>query len=136
MATTEVQVSPEDVAKAAKTNERIPEPGVVVIFGASGDLTKRKLLPALFHLEQAGLLPEQVRIVGVARRDLGQAFAEDMQEGIIEFGGVKEGAEKLDEFVGKIGYHAMNFDDDAGYAALKTLLEDYDRDYGTRGNRL
>jgi glucose-6-phosphate 1-dehydrogenase len=137
MATTELRISPEDVKQAsAQVKERVPDPAVIVIFGASGDLTKRKLLPALFHLEQAGLLPEQVRIVGVARRDLGRAFAEDMEEGIIEFGGVKEGAEKLDDFVGKIGYHAMNFDDDAGYAALKTLLEGYDRDYGTRGNRL
>ncbi len=42
----------------------------MVIFGASGDLTKRKLLPALFHLEQAGLLPEKFAIVGVARRPL------------------------------------------------------------------
>ena len=60
MATTEVQFSPEDL-KAAQSAERIPEPAVVVIFGASGDLTKRKLLPALFHLEQSGLLPERVR---------------------------------------------------------------------------
>ena len=43
----------------------------MVIFGASGDLTKRKLLPALFHLEQAGLLPEKFAIVGVARRPSG-----------------------------------------------------------------
>ena len=73
MATTEVRISPEDVKQAAsQVHERIPEPSVVVIFGASGDLTKRKLLPALFHLEQAGLLPEHFRMVGVARRDLGQ----------------------------------------------------------------
>src|ERR1700733_5822147 len=136
MATTEVQVSPEDVAKAAKTNERIPEPGVVVIFGASGDLTKRKLLPALFHLEQSGLLPPQLRIVGVARRDLSKGFAEDMREGIVEFGGVPKDADKLEEFVNKIGYLAMDFDNDQGYAALKKLLEQYDHDYGTRGNRL
>src|ERR1700728_2689539 len=110
MATTEVRVSPEGVKQASsQVHERIPEPSVVVIFGASGDLTKRKLLPALFHLEQAGLLPEQFRIVGVARRDLGNSFAEDMRQGIIEFGGVDKGADKLDEFVKKIGYYAMNF---------------------------
>jgi glucose-6-phosphate 1-dehydrogenase len=136
MATTEVQISPEDVAKATKSNERIPEPGVVVIFGASGDLTKRKLLPALFHLEQAGLLPEQLRIVGVARRDLGDGFAKDMRSGILEFGGVKEGDEKLDGFMGKVSYHAMNFDDPEGYGKLKALLEDIDEKKGTRGNRL
>ena len=137
MATTEVRISPEDVKQAAsQVQERIPEPTTVVIFGASGDLTKRKLLPALFHLEQGGLLPGHFRIVGVARRDLGQSFAEDMREGILEFGGVKQGDAKLDEFIGKVGYHAMNFDDDQGYAALKQLLEQYDHDYGTRGNRL
>jgi glucose-6-phosphate 1-dehydrogenase len=137
MAMTEVKISPEDVKQAAsKAQERIPEPGVVVIFGASGDLTKRKLLPALFHLEQSGLLPKEFGIVGIARRDLGASFAEDMRSGILEFGGVKEGAEKLDEFMSKVSYHAMNFDDSEGYAKLKELLEKYDREHGTRGNRL
>ncbi|HTV06690.1 MAG TPA: glucose-6-phosphate dehydrogenase [Acidobacteriaceae bacterium] len=136
MAAAAINISPEDVAQAGQQNERIPEPGVVVIFGASGDLTKRKLLPALFHLEQAGLLPEQFRVVGVARRDLGDTFAKDMKRGIIDFGGVKEGANKLDKFVGKVSYHQTNFDDDEGYVQLKGLLEGYDRDYGTKGNRL
>ena len=136
MAAAAVNISPEDVAQAAQQSERIPEPGVVVIFGASGDLTKRKLLPALFHLEQAGLLPDQFRVVGVARRDLGSTFAQDMKSGIIEFGGAKEGANKLDKFIGKVSYHQMNFDEDDGYARLKTLLDSYDRDYGTKGNRL
>src|ERR1700739_685976 len=136
MAVTAINISPEDVAQASQQNERIPEPGVVVIFGASGDLTKRKLLPALFHLEQAGLLPEQVRIVGVARRDLGATFAKDMKAGVPEFGGVKEGAGKIDKFIGKLSYHEMNFDDDEGYVRLKALLEGLDRDHGTRGNRL
>ncbi len=53
MATTQVQVSP-DTAAAARSSERTPDPCIVVIFGASGDLTKRKLLPALYHLEQGG----------------------------------------------------------------------------------
>ena len=118
MATTEVKIAPEDAARAAQTNERTPEPGVVVIFGASGDLTKRKLLPALFHLEQGGLLPKNFGIVGVARRDLGDSFAQDMKAGILEFGGVKEGAAKLDDFMKKVSYHAMNFDDAAGYESL------------------
>ena len=136
MATTEVKIAPEDAARAAQTNERIPEPGVVVIFGASGDLTKRKLLPALFHLEQGGLLPKNFGIVGVARRDLGDSFAQDMKAGILEFGGVKEGAAKLDDFMKKVSYHAMNFDDAAGYESLKTLLDKYDKEHGTKGNRL
>ena len=53
-----------------KKGERTPDPCIVVIFGASGDLTKRKLLPALYHLEQQHLLPKDFAVVGVARRDL------------------------------------------------------------------
>ena len=119
MATTELRISPEDVKQASsQVKEHIPEPTVVVIFGASGDLTKRKLLPALFHLEESGLLPKEFRIVGVARRDLGKGFADDMKQGIIEFGGVKAGADKLDDFTSKIGYHAMEFDNDDGYRII------------------
>ena len=135
MATMEVKFSPEDL-KAAQSAERIPEPTVVIIFGASGDLTKRKLLPALFHLEQSGLLPQEFSVVGVARRPLQDEFAKDMREGILQFGGVKEGDAKLDEFMKKISYHAMNFDDPEGYGKLKALLEEIDGKNGTRGNRL
>ena len=119
-----------------RSKERTPEPTVVVIFGASGDLTKRKLLPALFHLEQAGLLPRQFAVVGVARRPLGDSFAQDMREGITEFGGVKEGDPKLGEFMRKVSYHQMNFDDGEGYAALQKTLEQIDKEHGTQGNRL
>jgi glucose-6-phosphate 1-dehydrogenase len=59
-----------------------------------------------------------------------------MKKGILEFGGVKEGADKLDDFMGKVSYHAMNFDDDGGYAGLKALLDKYDKEHGTKGNRL
>jgi glucose-6-phosphate 1-dehydrogenase len=135
MATTEVQFSPEDL-KAAQSAERIPEPTAVVIFGASGDLTKRKLLPALFHLEQANLLPEDFSVVGVARRPLQGEFEADMREGILQFGGVQEGEKKLDEFMRKVSYFAMNFDDAGGYDKLKTLLEGIDEKQGTKGNRL
>jgi len=135
MATLEVNISPEEL-KAAQSAERIPEPTAVVIFGASGDLTKRKLLPALYHLEQSGLLPAEFSVVGVARRPLQDEFRKDMREGILQFGGVKEGDSKLDEFMAKVSYHAMNFDDAEGYGKLKTLLESIDEKQGTKGNRL
>src|ERR1700729_491238 len=102
--------------------ERIPDPCVVVIFGASGDLTKRKLLPALYHLEQSGLLPKDFAVVGVARRPLEKSFAPDMKEGIVSGGGVEKDDTKLDPFVDRVQYHAMNFDDAAGYDSLKTML--------------
>jgi glucose-6-phosphate 1-dehydrogenase len=135
MATTQVSISPEEL-KASQHSERSPDPCVVVIFGASGDLTKRKLLPALYHLEQAGNLPENFAVVGVARRPLEQSFAPDMKEGIESGGGVDATDPKLDEFVSRISYHAMNFDDDSGYEGLKELLSQVDAKTGTQGNRL
>jgi glucose-6-phosphate 1-dehydrogenase len=136
MATTEVRIAPEANATASPRSERVADPSVVVIFGASGDLTKRKLLPALFHLEEQGLLPEEFTIVGVARRDLKSSFAADMKDGILKFGGVKETDRSIDEFIEKVDYHAMNFDDDAGYTDLKAQLEKIDNERGTKGNRL
>jgi glucose-6-phosphate 1-dehydrogenase len=116
--------------------ERVPDPCVVVIFGASGDLTKRKLLPALFHLEQQSLLPKDFAVVGVARRDMSSTFAADMQDGIVKGGGVDAGDSKLKPFVDRVKYFATEFDDDAGFDKLKTFLEDIDKQFGTKGNRL
>ncbi len=123
MATMQMKIHPEDLSQVPQSSERIPGPGVMVIFGASGDLTKRKLLPALFHLKQSGLLPKQFAIVGVARRPLGDEFAKDMREGILEFGNAEAGDPLLDEFVTHIHYYPLSFDDAAGYAGLKTELD-------------
>src|ERR1700677_2119146 len=131
MPTTEIAATP-----ASLQTERTPDPCIVVIFGASGDLTKRKLLPALYHLEQSGLLPKDFAVVGVARRPLEQSFAPDMKEGIGSGGGVDTSDPKLDPFVDRISYHAMNFDDGAGYKGLKEMLAELDQKYGTGGNRL
>src|SRR5208282_6028435 len=107
MATVQMKVRPEDLSNVQHTGERIPDPGILVIFGASGDLTKRKLLPALFHLEQAGLLPSRLAIVGVARRPLGDEFAADMRAGIVEFGGAEPRDPKLANFVKNISYFPL-----------------------------
>ncbi|WP_263367712.1 glucose-6-phosphate dehydrogenase [Edaphobacter bradus] len=135
MATTQVQVTP-DVAAAARNAERTPDPCIVVIFGASGDLTKRKLLPALYHLQQANLLPQDFAVVGVARRSLEKTFAPDMKDGIIAGGGVELSDPKLAPFVDRIQYHTMNFDDAGGYDALKKKLAELDGKFNTKGNRL
>ncbi|MEG9435502.1 glucose-6-phosphate dehydrogenase [Edaphobacter sp. HDX4] len=135
MATTQVQVG-SDKAAAARNNERTPDPCIVVIFGASGDLTKRKLLPALYHLQQANLLPQEFAVLGVARRPLEESFAPDMMEGIVAGGGVEESDPKLAPFIDRVQYHAMNFDDGAGYESLKKKLAEMDGKFNTRGNRL
>jgi len=123
-------------ADVIKKGERIPEPCIVVIFGASGDLTKRKLLPALYHLDQSGLLPKDFAVVGVARRDLSATFGPDMQDGILKGGGVEENDPKLTPFMDRVQYFATEFDNDEGFEKLKAYLADLDTKFGTKGNRL
>jgi glucose-6-phosphate 1-dehydrogenase len=136
MATVQMRVSAEDLSHLTKGQERIPDPGILVIFGASGDLTKRKLLPALFHLRQADLLPREFAIVGVARRPLGNEFAEDMRDGVVEFGGVDASDPKLEDFAKHISYFPLNFDDPASYAGLKAELDRIDKERNIGGKRL
>lgn len=125
-----------DVSGEIRSNERVPDSCIVVIFGASGDLTKRKLLPALFHLEQQNLLPKDFAVVGVARRDLSATFAPDMQDGILKGGGVDAGDSKLKPFMERVKYFATEFDNDEGFEKLKAFLADLDKQFGTKGNRL
>jgi glucose-6-phosphate 1-dehydrogenase len=135
MATTQVNVSPAAV-KASQTLVERPDPCIVVIFGASGDLTKRKLLPALYHLQQSGFLPDDIAVLGVARRSLEDFFPGDMREGILAGGGVDENDPKLAPFMERVQYYAMNFDEDAGYQGLKAKLAEMDAKFNTQGNRL
>ncbi len=135
MATPEVKVAPAATPAAPKA-QRKPDPCIVVIFGASGDLTKRKLLPALYHLQQDGLLPEDFAVVGVARRDLSATFGPDMKDGILKGGGVEENDPKLAPFMDRVQYFATNFDDDAGFEKLKAYLAELDQKFHTNGNRL
>jgi len=136
MATIQMNVRPEDLSQVPKGTERIPEAGILVIFGASGDLTKRKLLPALYHLRKANLLPRNYAIVGVARRPLGDEFAADMRAGILEFGDAEASDPDLEDFVEHISYFGLNFDDPSSYAGLKAELQRIDTDRGLGGDRL
>jgi len=62
---------------------RSPEPSTIVLFGASGDLTRRKLVPALYHLAASGLLPSKMAIVGFARREKSdEEFRREMETGV------------------------------------------------------
>ena len=122
-------------------SDRRAEPAIMVIFGASGDLTKRKLIPSLFHLYCEGLLPTNFVIVGVARRDLTATFVQDMKAAILQYSAIAQSKQNeqtcdLDDFVSKIKYHTMSFTDVNGYVHLKNFLAEIDEQHGTLGNRL
>jgi len=127
----------ENPLRVGLQQERTPEPLILVIFGASGDLTARKLVPAIYHLKQRRRLPPEISIVGVARREWSHDyFREQMREGIEKFSdGI--GAEALwDDFAKGLYYCAADIDDINGYKKLDALLTEIDKERGTRGNRV
>jgi glucose-6-phosphate 1-dehydrogenase len=135
MATMQMTIDPDHLAQFGQGAERIPEAGILVIFGASGDLTRRKLMPALFHLEQSGLLPERLAILGVARRQLGGEFAAEMRDSIITFGGTQATDPKVDHFISRIDYFPLRFEAQEDYEALKVELDRIAKEKGIGGNR-
>ncbi len=114
------------------------EPCVVVIFGATGDLMHRKLLPALYNLSREGLLAENSVVIGVARRPkTDDQFRTEMLDGINRFSRVKPADHAVWSRMAKsIFYHQTTFEDAAGYARLAERLSDIDRTHGTGGRRL
>ncbi len=118
--------------------ERIPAPCSVVIFGASGDLTKRKLIPALYNLAVSRLMPPGASVVGFARRPKSDdEFRGEQKESVAKFSRRKPLDEAVwNDFASGLFYCQGNYDDAAGYEKLKALLDRIDRERGTRGNRL
>jgi len=118
--------------------QRTPEPCVMVIFGASGDLTRRKLVPALYNLTRERLLAPNFAVIGVARRPIGtENFREQMKGGINEFSRVRPVQENIwNSFSQGIYYHQTEFHDDEGYERLRELLDQVDCERGTAGNRI
>ena len=115
--------------------ERQPEPCAMVIFGASGDLTKRKLVPALYTLARERLLPAGFAIVGFARRDI--PFVDQMKDAVNRFARRRPVEEALwSGFAAGVSYVTGNFDDPEAYTRLKQHLAEIDEKRGTRGNRI
>src|ERR1700733_3250078 len=112
-----------------------PEPCVLVIFGVTGDLTARKLMPAIYNLKREGQLPSHFACVGFARRPkTHEQFRQEMSDDINKFSRVKPLQKDLwDGFSQQIFYHKSEFDDEKGYAALAELLQKLDQQFGTKG---
>jgi glucose-6-phosphate 1-dehydrogenase len=119
------------------TASRLPEPAAVVIFGATGDLAHRKVLPALYNLRRAGLLPAETAIVGFARRPYTDAtFREEARRAITEHSRVPVDPAIWDDMARGIYYQRGDFDDPAAFGALAKRLDSIGRGRGTHGNRL
>ena len=122
----------EDLAARSR-----PEPCSVVIFGATGDLTHRKLVPALYNLAIDGELPPGTQIIGFARReksdDVFRAGLEELNKKVSRNG---HDNKIWDTFKQTISYHQSEFQDTEGYRRLAERLDEIDEKNGTKGNRL
>jgi glucose-6-phosphate 1-dehydrogenase len=116
---------------------RRPDPCVLTIFGASGDLTKRKLMPALYSLAFRQLLPQKFAVLGVARsQESDEEFRERMKEAVQEFGRDEFRDEVWDSLADGMRYVATDFADEGGENAVTTVLTEFDEQRGTGGNRV
>ncbi|MGH9263059.1 MAG: glucose-6-phosphate dehydrogenase [Acidimicrobiales bacterium] len=124
---------------AEPTVERVAPPAVLVVFGASGDLTSRKLMPAVERLALRRLLPPGFSVVGVARTEMDDGeFLERMQVAVESAGGGGEEAKHVWEAFagGGFRYVAGDYSDPDTFKRLKEALEELDAQRGTAQNRL
>lgn len=117
---------------------RRAEPLSLVIFGASGDLTRRKLIPALFNLYKDGYLDAPINIIGFARRKKSDAeFRKEMTESIKEFSRRSpDSEEQLSAFIASVGYVSGTFESEEGYKELRNRLRKFTIDKRVPGNAL
>jgi len=109
----------------------------MVIYGASGDLTQRKLLPALYSLAFRRLIPEQFGVIGVARRqESDEDFRARMEAAVKEFGRDEFREDIWKPFAQGLRYVTTDFSDEAGHDRVTAVLNELDEQRGTRGNRV
>ena len=119
----------EEIPGTPVWQETTPEPCAIVIFGITGDLAKRKLLPALFHLSADGALPENFAIVGVGRSNLSNdELREQLRRTVMGLGGRRfPDAATWSKFSGGIEYARGAVEDRSSYVRLKEHLEMFDQ---------
>jgi glucose-6-phosphate 1-dehydrogenase len=118
--------------------ERLPvHPTTLVIFGATGDLARRKLLPGIYNLAHEGALPERFNLIGVSRGDESdEGFREMARESISQFSRREADKKVLDSLVNRMRYVAGSFDEDDMYERLSGVAKEFDEEAGQEFNRL
>jgi len=113
------------------------DPCTLVIFGATGDLTKRKLMPALYNLARSGLLPDDFTVLAFARRvHTTEQFRVELTEAMQRFGPQPLDVSRWQSIVERVTYLCGDYGDAAAYQNLRQALEQADAQHGTRGNYL
>jgi glucose-6-phosphate 1-dehydrogenase len=118
--------------------DREPDPCAIVLFGATGDLAHRKVMPAMYQLWRTNLLPAEFSVVAVARRPYtNESFAAEVRASLEKYARVQPIDEAAwAELAKRITYQQLDFSDDAGFDRLAARLDELDAQSGTAGNRL
>src|SRR5579862_4094287 len=125
----------EESPAATTVTGRPGDPCIMVIYGASGDLTKRKLIPALYNLAKENLLSKEFALVGMARREMSsEEFRNKISEEIGQFATAEIDPDLWHWFARRIYYAAGDVGDPAAYTRLQEVLRKVDAEHGTRGN--
>ncbi len=114
---------------------RVPEPCALVVFGVTGDLSRKKLLPAIYDLANRGLLPTDFVLLGFARRDWGDGDFETLARKAAQAGARTAWNEEVwARLSGNIKFVPGSFDDDAAFDELSRTLTDLEESHGIKGN--
>jgi glucose-6-phosphate 1-dehydrogenase len=128
----------QNVLREGLRLERVPDPSVLVLFGATGDLAHRKVVPALFQLWRTNLLPHEFVLVAIGRRPYdNDSFRAEIRTSLEKYSRVlplDEAAWRM--FAERVEYRRLDFADPDGFDQLAVYLEELDGSRGTRGNRL
>ena len=128
----------ENVLREGLRLERVPDPSILVLFGATGDLAHRKVMPALYQLWRTNLLPHEFVVLAIGRRPYdNDTFRDEIRGALEKYSRVLP----LDEpawrsFSERVEYEQLNFDEPAAFDRLAKHLDTLDEERGTRGNRL
>ena len=115
----------------------LPDPCTLVIFGGSGDLAKRKLIPALYNLMLDGVLPSKFAVLGLGRKTYSEEeFRESVRDGVVKYSRQALDKQKWANFERHLFYLAGSMDDSALYEAIKVRVEKIEADLGLPGNRI
>jgi glucose-6-phosphate 1-dehydrogenase len=129
------RTQPENPLTAGLERQPVP-PTTLVIFGATGDLARRKLLPALYNLAHDGGLPERFYLVGIARREKAhEDYRQECSEAIERFSRRKPDPDVLNALLANVRYVQGTFDDDSVYEKLGVCLDEDEQDAGEPLNR-
>ncbi len=130
------RVAETNPLREALPRTRVSDPCSIVLFGATGDLAHRKLMPALFQLARGGNLPSECAIIGFARRDWTDADLRAEYEKTLSKGAGPDFGEVWAQFANRIFFAKGTFDEPASYQTLKETLDRADQALGTQGNRV